>query len=244
MSDKEKDRPAVPKPVFAAMLRQVKDSLEYLAESGVTGFDCDPEALTILNRWGQPVQTRSRRETLTEIRNDLGDCRRCRLCRQRTHIVFGKGNPSARLVFVGEGPGGDEDRRGEPFVGPAGQLLTKIIEAMGMTREEVYICNVIKCRPPKNRNPEPDEVATCSPFLDRQLKAIRPEFICALGKFAAQYLSGTDQAISRLRGRFFEYRGIRVMPTYHPAYLLRNPVEKRLVWSDMKRLMREMGHEI
>ncbi|GBC60160.1 hypothetical protein DENIS_1105 [Desulfonema ishimotonii] len=183
-------------------------------------------------------------ETLEQIRADLGDCRRCRLCERRTHIVFGAGNPGARLVFVGEGPGYEEDRSGQPFVGQAGQLLTKIIAAIRMTRESVYICNVIKCRPPGNRNPNPYEVGACFPFLARQLAAIRPAFICALGKFAAQTLLGTDLPISRLRGRFHTYRGIPVMPTFHPAYLLRNPERKREVWEDMKQLMRAMGHKI
>ncbi|MDP3285549.1 MAG: uracil-DNA glycosylase, partial [Desulfobacterales bacterium] len=149
-------------------------------------------------------------------------------------------DPDARLLFVGEGPGYDEDQQGEPFVGKAGQLLTKIIEAMNLTRKQVYICNIIKCRPPGNRNPAPDEIKACFPFLDGQLDAIRPDFICALGTFAAQTLLDTVEPISRLRGRFFNLRGIKVMPTYHPAYLLRNPEKKRDVWEDMKKLMSMM----
>ena len=191
-------------------------------------------------RWHQPLAGVP--ETLDTIRKDLGDCQRCGLCRMRKHIVFGVGNPEARLVFVGEGPGRDEDLQGEPFVGAAGQLLTRIIQAIKMTREEVYIANIVKCRPPDNRNPLPDEIDTCRPFLDRQLTAIQPEFIVALGKVAAQTLLGTDQAISRLRGRFHDYHGIRLLPTYHPAYLLRNPASKRDVWEDMKMLMKEFDH--
>lgn len=183
-------------------------------------------------------------ETLDAIRRDMGDCRRCKLNERRKHIVFGAGNPHARLMFVGEGPGRDEDLQGEPFVGAAGGLLTKIIRAIGLTREDVYIANIIKCRPPGNRNPETDEIRTCFPFLARQIQAIRPEFICALGAFAAQTLLNTNQSISRLRGRFHDFEGIRVVPTFHPAFLLRYPERKREVWEDMKMLMREMGHEV
>jgi DNA polymerase len=164
---------------------------------------------------------------------------RCKLARGRTHIVFGQGNPAARLVFVGEGPGQEEDLAGEPFVGAAGQLLTKIIEAMRLRREDVYIANVVKCRPPGNRVPEEDEIASCSPFLRRQIAAIRPVFVCTLGACAAQTLLRTRTPISRLRGRFHEVDGVKVLPTFHPAYLLRNPEHKREVWEDMKLLMNE-----
>jgi DNA polymerase len=168
------------------------------------------------------------------VRDDLGDCKRCKLAPSRTNLVFGVGNPDADLVFVGEAPGADEDAQGEPFVGKAGQLLTKMIEAMGYTREDVYICNVLKCRPPGNRNPEPDEVASCEPFLKRQLAAIRPRMIVALGKFAAQCLLRDDTPITRLRGGFRSYEGIPLMPTLHPAYLLRDPSKKKLAWEDLK----------
>jgi DNA polymerase len=155
--------------------------------------------------------------------------------------VLGEGDLRARLVFVGEGPGYEEDRQGRPFVGAAGQLLTKIIQAMNLRREDVYICNIIKCRPPGNRNPKPAEIKACKPFLVRQLRVIGPEIICALGTFAAQTLLKSDTPISRLRGNFFDFMGIRILPTYHPAYLLRNPDKKRDVWEDMKKLMRALN---
>lgn len=172
----------------------------------------------------------------------LGDCRRCRLAEGRTHLVFGVGNPAADLMFVGEGPGRDEDLQGEPFVGRAGQLLTEIIvKGMKLRREDVYIANVVKCRPPQNRNPEPDEIATCMPFLLRQIDIVRPRVIVALGKFAAHTLLDTATPITRLRGQWHDFRGIKLMPTLHPAYLLRNPADKRLVWEDVKQVMAELG---
>jgi DNA polymerase len=179
------------------------------------------------------------RPTLEQVREELGDCTRCRLCRGRTHIVFGVGSPKADLVFVGEAPGAEEDAQGEPFVGRAGQLLTRIIEAMGLRREDVYICNIIKCRPPGNRTPQPDEIASCEPFLLGQLRAIQPAFICALGGPAAQTLLKTKEGITKLRGRFFDFHGIPLMPTFHPAYLLRNPNEKKTVWQDIQLLQQE-----
>ncbi len=219
-------------------IEAVKATLRQMAAWGCRGFDPGPETLQILQRWAAPQTTvEVPPETLEDIRRHLGDCQRCRLAKGRTHIVFGQGDPKARLVFVGEGPGADEDRQGLAFVGAAGQLLTKIIEAMKLTRETVYICNVIKCRPPGNRNPEPDEIQACRPFLERQLTAIAPEVICTLGTFAAQTLLDTTTPISRLRGRFHEYNGIKLMPTYHPAYLLRNPEQKRAVWEDIQKIM-------
>ncbi|MEW6272096.1 MAG: uracil-DNA glycosylase [Thermodesulfobacteriota bacterium] len=181
---------------------------------------------------------------LDALRGAIGDCRRCRLAGGRTQIVFGVGNPSARLMFVGEGPGRDEDLRGEPFVGRAGALLTDIIEkGMRLRRSDVYICNVVKCRPPDNRNPEPDEVEACSPFLLRQIDLVAPEVIVALGKFAAQTLLRSTTPITRLRGVWHEYRGIPLMPTLHPAYLLRNPGDKKLVWQDIKLVMARLGFD-
>jgi uracil-DNA glycosylase family 4 len=180
--------------------------------------------------------------SLDEVRDVLGECTRCKLAGGRTHIVFGAGNPNADLMFVGEGPGRDEDLKAEPFVGRAGQLLTEIItKGMKLRREDVYIANVVKCRPPDNRNPEPDEIATCIPFLQQQIAAIRPRVIVALGKFAAHTLLGVQTPITRLRGGWHEYEGVRLMPTLHPAYLLRNPADKRLVWEDIKQVMEELG---
>ncbi|CAB1084752.1 Uracil-DNA glycosylase, family 4 (EC [Olavius algarvensis Delta 1 endosymbiont] len=226
---------------FDRALTEIQNSLRFLADHGWRGFDCSQQSLARIEQWGRPPLQQA--ESLADIAGDLGDCRRCRLARERKRIVFGEGNPKAKLVFVGEGPGFEEDRQGRPFVGPAGQLLTRIIEAIKLDRDQVYICNVIKCRPPGNRNPEPDEIKTCLPFLERQLAAIQPDFICALGKFAAQTLLKTATPISRLRGRFHEYNGIKLLPTYHPAYLLRNPDKKRDVWEDMKMLMKEFHYE-
>lgn len=178
---------------------------------------------------------------LEEVRKELGDCTRCRLHAGRIHLVFGVGNPKANLMFVGEGPGRDEDIQGIPFVGRAGQLLTKIIEAMKFKREDVYIANIVKCRPPNNRNPEPDEIKTCLPFLEKQIASIKPQAIICLGKFAAQTLLNTETPISRLRGKMGEYKGIPTMPTYHPAYLLRNPEAKKQVWEDVQQVMKILG---
>jgi len=224
------------------MSRELADHLKYFEEIGVAGVSRDA-------KWRRrsddatlaplaPQAPEAPAETLEAIKQDIGaDCRRCKLCTLgRSQIVFGVGNPKARLMFVGEAPGEDEDKKGEPFVGRAGQLLTKIIEAIGMTRDQVYIANVIKCRPPGNRNPEPDEVASCEPFLFRQIDVIRPKVIVPLGKFAAQSLLKTMDPITRLRGRQFDYRGAVLIPTFHPAYLLRNPSAKREVWEDMKKV--------
>ncbi len=230
----------------------LKAHLEFFGELGIDGIRREPEwrgravsahrrpedqeipaapAVPTVQLFASPA------ETLAAIREDLGDCTRCKLHGLgRRQIVFGVGNPNADLMFVGEAPGADEDVQGEPFVGRAGQLLTKIIEAMGLRRDEVYIANLIKCRPPQNRNPEPDEAAECEPFLFRQIDSIRPKVIVALGKFAAQALLRTGDPITRLRGREFAYRDAILMPTYHPAYLLRTPSAKREVWEDMKRV--------
>lgn len=181
--------------------------------------------------------------TLEEVRASLGACQRCKLSGGRTQIVFGVGSPLAELVFVGEAPGAEEDRQGIPFVGAAGQLLTKMIEAMKFRRDDVYICNVAKCRPPNNRNPEPDEIEACEPFLKAQLAALRPKVIVALGKFAAQTLLREATPITRLRGQWRSYEGVPLMPTFHPAYLLRNPADKKLAWMDLKDVMKRFGKE-
>jgi DNA polymerase len=234
----------------------IRDHLEFFEELGVDGVRLDPEWRARLDR-GVRLQADSTStaagsnppdgglcipvkevETLDAVRVDIGpDCSRCKLhTLGRRQVVFGVGNPQADLMFVGEAPGADEDLQGEPFVGRAGQLLTKIIEAIDLRRDDVYIANVIKCRPPGNRNPEPDEVEQCEPFLFRQIDAIKPRVIVALGKFAAQCLLKTDAPITRIRGREFTYRDAVLIPTYHPAYLLRNPSAKREVWEDMKRV--------
>jgi uracil-DNA glycosylase len=227
---------------------QLVDHLKFFQELGVTGVSRDP-------RWRRrgaqqespdasapvtevsPVTLVRSGDDLKIIRDDIGDCTRCKLHRLgRRQIVFGVGNPSADLMFVGEAPGADEDLQGIPFVGRAGQLLTKIIEAIGLSRDDVYIANVIKCRPPENRNPEPDEVDTCEPFLFRQIDFIQPKVIVALGTFAAKALLKTQDSISRLRGRVYDYRGAKLVPTFHPAFLLRSPDRKRDVWEDMKKV--------
>lgn len=199
--------------------------------------------LPVLSAPRPPAMTGDdRAAALARLHQDtIGDCRRCKLAPTRTQVVFGVGNPRAELVFVGEAPGADEDAQGIPFVGKAGQLLTKIIEAMGLRREDVYIANIIKCRPPGNRNPQPDEIESCEPFLIAQLDTIRPTVICALGTFSAQTLLKTKEPISRLRGRWHAYQGIPLMPTFHPAYLLRNPAEKKTVWGDIQSVMGRMG---
>ena len=180
-------------------------------------------------------------DSLENLRAAIGDCKRCKLCSGRTHIVFGVGNPRAKLMFVGEGPGRDEDLQGEPFVGRAGQLLTDIItKGMKLRREDVYIANVVKCRPPENRNPEPDEVAACEPFLKKQIDLVRPQIIVGLGKFAVQTLLQSKVPITKVRGTWHSYHGIKLMPTFHPAYLLRNPADKKLVWEDIQKVMKEL----
>jgi uracil-DNA glycosylase len=181
-------------------------------------------------------------DSLERILKDIGpDCTRCKLHKARKQVVFGVGNPKAELLFVGEGPGRDEDEQGEPFVGRAGKLLTQMIEAMGLRREDVYICNVVKCRPPENRLPEKDEIATCSPYLMRQLAAIAPKVICCLGSCSAQTLLRTNQGITRFRGQWFDFQGAKLIATYHPAYLLRNPEAKGEVWKDLQKVMAVLG---
>jgi uracil-DNA glycosylase family 4 len=206
------------------------DSVEEGAESAAEGAETPAEPKV----W-----------TLQAIREDIGDCTRCKLHRLgRTQIVFGVGNPDAELMFVGEGPGADEDIQGIPFVGRAGQLLTKMIEAMGFVRDEVYIANVVKCRPPQNRNPEPDEIANCEPFLFRQIECVKPRVIIALGSFAAKTLLRTQDPISRLRGRVYEYHGAKLIPTFHPSFLLRSPAQKKYAWEDLKTALAVMGRDV
>ncbi|RLB00706.1 MAG: uracil-DNA glycosylase [Deltaproteobacteria bacterium] len=190
-----------------------------------------------------PVDTTDAKiPSLESIRAELGDCRRCPLWRTRNHIVFGEGNPRAKIMFIGEAPGAMEDRTGRPFVGKAGGLLTDIIEkGMGMKRSDVYIANILKCRPPGNRDPLPSEVEKCIGFLHEQINVVRPDIIIALGRVATQNLLETSTPISKLRGRFHDFMGIKLMPTYHPSYLLQNPSKKRDVWEDIKKVLKEMG---
>jgi uracil-DNA glycosylase len=202
----------------------------------------NPETIRAAQILPDPVAITAGNPTaLDGVREELGDCQRCKLAKTRKTIVFGQGNPQAALMFVGEAPGADEDEQGLAFVGKAGQLLTRIIEAMGMKREDVFIANILKCRPPQNRNPEPDEVLACHPFLEKQIAAIQPKVIVGLGKFGAQWLLKTAEPITRLRGRIGQFQGITVMPTYHPAYLLRNPEAKKEVWEDMKVVREILG---
>lgn len=240
---------------------QLAEHLRFLQELGVTGVSRDtkwrerePNSQTA-NSQEDPALTlqaderlvavhRSPAEALAATRDDLGDCTRCKLHTQgRKQIVFGVGSPAADLMFVGEAPGADEDIQGIPFVGRAGQLLTKMIEAMGFKRDDVYIANVIKCRPPENRNPDPDEIASCEPFLLRQIAAIEPKVIVALGSFAAKTLLKTQSPISRLRGRVYDYQGAKLVPTFHPSYLLRSPGQKREAWEDLKLALSLLGRE-
>lgn len=211
----------------------------FLAESGCAGFDCSEQSLDTLKSWGTAPEPPP--DSLETVKRELFDCQRCGLCKSRKTVVFGTGNPKARLLFVGDAPGGEEDIRGEPFIGPPGQLLTKIIQAIKLDRNQVYICNVVKCRPPGNRRPSHREIRTCKPFLERQIAAVKPDFICALGEIAAQTLLDSDLPITNLRGRFHDYKGIKLMPTFHPGYLLKNQGRKRETWEDMKKLMKEYG---
>lgn len=235
----------------ASLLNSMRSYLVELQETGLDELPVavsaavSPEERDIL-LGPPPVTDRNDKgtETIEDIRADLGDCKRCPLCEKRTNLVFGVGDTKARLLFVGEAPGRDEDVKGEPFVGEAGMLLTKIIQAMGLQRSQVYICNVLKCRPPNNRNPLPSEIEQCHPFMLRQVKAIKPEVIVALGTFAAQTLLHSKEPISKLRGKFHDYHGIPLMPTFHPAFLLRNQNMKREVWEDMQLVMKKLGLEV
>lgn len=222
-------------------LATARSQFEYLSDLGLESQSAaEPDGANS----GQTVTTNEGlTETLDAVLADLGDCQRCGLAAERTKLVYGVGNPNARLMLVGEAPGHEEDLQGEPFVGEAGRLLDRILHAMQMQRSDVYICNVLKCRPPNNRDPLPEEVATCEVFLNRQVAAIKPQVIIGLGRFAVHSLLKTKTPISRLRGEWQSYQGIPLMPTYHPAYLLRNPEGKRDVWEDMKAVMRRLQVE-
>lgn len=245
---------ALPEPTSAersALLTELRRHLAWQEDEGIAeilvtrGRDV-PRRETPVATPSPPdaqVVSAAPRRALDEIRRELGDCKRCGLCERRKNIVFGTGNPRAQLVFVGEGPGAEEDLRGLPFVGPAGQLLTKMIEAMGLTRDDVYICNVVKCRPPENRDPEPPEISACEPFLKSQLASIAPKVVVALGRVAAQALLADTTPITRMRGTWRVYEGVALMPTFHPAYLLRNPNEKRVAWEDLQKVMAKLALE-
>jgi len=226
----------------------VTTTREYIEEQVQLGFlDIDEETEGTVDQQNffqdNDLKTREPLYTglnLENLKMEALDCHKCQLDQSRTHVVFGIGNQKADLMFVGEAPGAEEDRTGKPFVGRAGQLLTKIIQSIGLTRDDVYIANVLKCRPPSNRNPKLNEIEQCEPYLLRQIELIKPKVICALGTFAAQILLRTDERISKLRGDFYSYHGTKVMPTYHPAYLLRNPENKRQVWEDIQKVMAEL----
>jgi DNA polymerase len=246
-------------------VNQLAEHLRFYQELGVTGISRDPiwrrrnaasvatlvtDAEAMTSAVDEPTVvpvtlSRSAAEALAAIRSDIGDCTRCKLHAQgRRQVVFGVGNPEAEVMFVGEAPGADEDVQGIPFVGRAGQLLTKMIGAMGFARDDVYIANVIKCRPPGNRNPEPDEIATCEPFLFQQIAAVQPKVIIALGAFAARTLLKTTDPISRMRGRLYDYRGVTLIPTFHPSFLLRSPEYKRDAWDDLKKALAVLGRDV
>jgi len=228
------------RPYIDDELRRAAESLKAyveLEQHSTSGLACYPKNK---ENTASDGAAETKRQALDGLRREVSECDGCQLCRTRTNLVFGAGSPDAGLVFVGEAPGREEDLQGFPFVGRAGQLLTKIIESIGLKRKDVYICNILKCRPPNNRNPLPTEILACEGYLARQLEIIKPRVICALGKFASQTLLRSDTSISRMRGEFFEYKGIKLIPTFHPAYLLRNPSEKRLVWEDMKKIKREL----
>jgi uracil-DNA glycosylase family 4 len=230
---------------YINILTSVKSYVEDEIESGFNEVSSTDQIKmptnSLSNSAGQ--QSEMAFNTMDDIRKAVEECQKCPLYRTRTNIVFGSGNENAKLVFVGEAPGQDEDQQGKPFVGKAGQKLTQIINAMGLSRDEVYITNVLKCRPPNNRNPIPHEIEACEPFLIAQLQIIKPKIICALGTFAAQTLLKTDQPISKLRGRFQTYQGIKLMPTYHPAFLLRSPKYKKDVWEDVQKVKAEYDKE-
>jgi DNA polymerase len=217
------------------ILESLKTHFEYRKTCGINYFQKPEEQKIILSEDNQPL--------LDRVVEEIGDCKRCKLHPTRKNIVFGSGNPGARLMLVGEAPGAEEDEQGMPFVGKAGQLLTKIIEAIDLKRSDVYIANILKCRPPSNRNPEEDEIKTCIPFLEKQIKIIAPKIVCTLGNIATRAMLDTDMGITKLRGRFHERSGLKVMPTYHPSYLLRDQSKKRETWEDMKKVKKEYFKE-
>ena len=228
-------REQVTKPGAEDLTSQLANWLQLVELSGTR------EVIMVKTGISAPAEPAQSEDPMLSLREKLLDCRGCGLHEGRTNVVFGEGDPAGDIMFVGEGPGAEEDRTGRPFVGRAGALLTKIIQAMGLERSDVYITNIVKCRPPGNRDPEPDEISGCLPYLEKQIDIIGPRVICALGRVATQTLAGERRGITALRGRFFEYRGIKLMPTFHPAACLRQPSNKRLVWEDIKKVMKELG---
>lgn len=224
------------------ILTKIRKALEFYQELGFEYLPVKAELrIKSSELRGKTQNSKLNKETaLKALREKIGDCQRCKLSASRKNIVFGEGNPQARLMFIGEGPGRDEDIQGRPFVGDAGRLLTRLIEKMGFKREDVYIANIVKCRPPLNREPEEDEVNACRHFLGEQIRIINPEVIMSLGKISAHSLINTKVPISKLRGRFYDYMGIPVMPTFHPAYLLRNPKDKQLTWEDAQKVLEKL----
>src|SRR5688572_16545001 len=223
------------------MTSDVRYELALLRDLGYTHLDLSRPEASVSTPAAREIAVEADGEDWTALRAEAHDCTKCSLAKGRTNVVFGVGNPNADLMFIGEAPGRDEDLRGEPFVGKAGQLLTDIIKAMKLTRDQVYIANVIKCRPPENRNPEPDELDACRPYIRQQVEMIKPKVIVTLGKFGLNSLLEQAYPISAVRGSWLDYRGVKVMPTYHPAYLLRTPSAKKDVWNDMKKVMTELG---
>ena len=222
----------------ADVIKDVKSMLEYYQALGFDNLPLSVKTLPVTDT-GTGL---SRQERLLNLKKEIGDCHLCKLSKGRKNIVFGTGNADARIMFIGEAPGKDEDLQGLPFVGEAGMLLTKLIEKMGFKRDGVYIANIIKCRPPMNRDPEEDEISSCRPFLDKQIEVIAPEFIITLGRIALMTLTNNSKIrITAARGTFFEYKGVPVMPTFHPAYLLRNPKDKWLTWADVQKVMERMN---
>lgn len=220
-----------------SLISMVKSYVNAEQQAGIDFFEGCPRPVSLV-----PRRVPGKQERLNELCGHVSRCNGCGLREARKNAVFGMGNPEAELVFVGEAPGADEDMQGLPFVGKAGEMLEAILnKGMGLTREQVYICNVVKCRPPQNRSPQPEEVGACRHFLEKQLEILDPKVICALGKYAAQCLTGIEDSITKLRGKFCSYRGIALMPTFHPAYLLRNPGDKKLVWEDLKQVMSRLS---
>lgn len=236
---------------FAAIATDVKRYIGFLSDLGCHGFDCSKESLDILSGWGKPRsmktspssgnQTNKVQDSMESLRADWGDCKRCSRSGQRHALVFGSGDPHARLMFIGDAPSHDDDKTGEPFAGEPGQLLTKMIGGMGLTRDAVYVSYILKCRTTENRHPFPEEINACFPVLERQIQMVKPEVICTLGAFATQAILGKHNEVARLRGNFQAYGSCQVMPTFHPAYLLKNPASKRDAWEDLKKIMALLG---